>query len=91
MVTETAARVTRETELVYDLRGLSCPMPVLKTRRRLRDVPRGHRLTILTSDPLAVIDIPAFCREDGHELIAAEPVDSGHRFIVERGREASEG
>lgn len=70
---------------LYDLRGLSCPMPVLKTRRRLRDMRPGRQLAVLTSDPLAVIDIPAFCREDGHRLLASEARPEGHRFVIARG------
>lgn len=70
---------------VYDLRGLNCPLPVLKTRRRLAGLPAGSRLWIETTDPLAVIDIPAFCHDDGHRLVASESVSSGYRFLIERG------
>lgn len=71
---------------VYDLKGLNCPLPVLKARKRLATMPPGERLWLETTDPLAVIDIPAFCAENGHllvETIAAD--DGGHRFLVERG------
>jgi tRNA 2-thiouridine synthesizing protein A len=46
----------------------------------------GSRLWLETTDPLAVIDIPAFCTESGHRLVETEPVAGGHRFLVERGR-----
>lgn len=68
----------------YDLRGLNCPLPVLKTHKRLRSLRAGDRLWVRTSDPLAVIDIPNFCREKGHGLIATETVGDGHRFLIER-------
>jgi tRNA 2-thiouridine synthesizing protein A len=45
----------------------------------------GSRLWLETTDPLAVIDIPAFCREAGHRLVADEAVEGGHRFLLERG------
>ena len=70
---------------VYDLRGLKCPLPVLRTRRRLADMPSGGVLSIETNDPLAVIDIPHFCRENGHELLGSEKTDDGHRFVIRRG------
>lgn len=70
---------------VYDLRGLNCPLPVLKTRRRLAPLPPGSRLWIETTDPLAVIDIPAFCHDAGHRLVASESVPGGHRFLIARG------
>lgn len=70
---------------IYDLKGLKCPLPVLKARKRLADMQPGARIWLETSDPLAVIDIPAFCAEQGHHLITTETLPDGHRFLVERG------
>jgi tRNA 2-thiouridine synthesizing protein A len=70
---------------IYDLRGLNCPLPVLKAGKRLSAMTPGRRLWLETTDPLAVIDIPAFCAGEGHALVAAEPVEGGHRFLIERG------
>ncbi len=70
---------------VYDLKGLNCPLPVLKTRKRLAGMAAGARLWVETTDPLAVIDIPAFCNDDGHRLLASEAAGTGHRFLIERG------
>lgn len=69
---------------IYDLKGLNCPLPVLKTQRKLRDMPPGALLRIETSDPLAAIDIPHFCAENGHALLEAIPVGGGHRFLIRR-------
>ncbi|MAW87963.1 MAG: response regulator SirA [Phyllobacteriaceae bacterium] len=69
----------------YDLRGLNCPLPVLKARKRLQAMAPGSRLWLETTDPLAVIDIPAFCLENGHALIETATAEGGHRFLVERG------
>jgi tRNA 2-thiouridine synthesizing protein A len=69
---------------VYDLRGLKCPLPVLKTRKRMKSMPSGALLAIETSDPLAVIDIPHFCNEDGHALLESKKTESGHRFLVRK-------
>ncbi|RIK87869.1 MAG: response regulator SirA [Hyphomicrobiales bacterium] len=68
----------------YDLKGLNCPLPVLRTRKRLAGMTPGARLWIETTDPLAVIDIPAFCTDDGHTLVTSETVAGGHRFLIER-------
>jgi tRNA 2-thiouridine synthesizing protein A len=70
---------------IYDLRGLNCPMPVLKTQKRMCNMAPGMRLWVRTSDPLAVIDIPNWCRESGHALIESETMADGHRFLIERG------
>lgn len=69
----------------YDLKGLNCPLPVLKARKRLSTMAPGSRLWIETTDPLAVIDIPAFCADDGHRLVESGTVAGGHRFLLERG------
>lgn len=70
---------------VYDLKGLNCPLPVLKARKRLKGMPAGSLLWVETTDPLAIIDIPAFCQEAGHRLVKSEPDGAGHRFLIERG------
>jgi len=70
---------------VYDLRGLNCPLPVLKARKRLARMRPGSRLWLETTDPLAAIDIPAFCSEAGHRLVEHQAIEGGHRFLVERG------
>ena len=67
-----------------DLRGLKCPLPVLRTRKHLSALASGATITIETTDPLAVIDIPHFCRESGHRLVSAETVKGGHRFTIEK-------
>lgn len=69
---------------IYDLKGLNCPLPVLKARKRLARMRAGGRLWLETTDPLAAIDIPAFCNEAGHRLVETVVVAGGHRFLVER-------
>ncbi len=71
---------------VYDLKGLNCPLPVLKARKRLSRMRAGSRIWLDTTDPLAAIDIPAFCVESGHSLIETARTNDGHRFLIERGR-----
>ena len=70
---------------IYDLRGLNCPLPVLLTRKRLAGMAAGASLWVETTDPLAVIDITAFCNEAGHKLLASEAAEHGHRFLIARG------
>jgi tRNA 2-thiouridine synthesizing protein A len=69
---------------VYDLSGLKCPLPVLKTRKYLASLSSGATLVVETTDPLAVIDIPHFCRENGHELIESAKTERGHRFAIRK-------
>ena len=80
-MTGTAAEDDTET---YDLRGLKCPLPVMKARKRLSAMAPGAALWVETTDPLAVIDIPHFCHEDGHALEASERIGAGHRFLIRK-------
>jgi tRNA 2-thiouridine synthesizing protein A len=77
--------VTLDVTAIYDLRGLKCPLPVLKTRKRLMQLTPGQCLTIATSDPLAGIDIPHFCSQEGHALLENERTPDGHRFVIRKG------
>lgn len=77
--------MTDGTAEIYDLKGLKCPLPVLRTRRRLSELASGSDLTIETTDPLAVIDIPHFCQQDGHQLLNSERTETGHRFQIRKG------
>ncbi len=69
---------------IYDLKGLNCPLPALKAKRRLADMLPSQQIWLETTDPLAVIDIPAFCQDQGHRLVTSESMTGGHRFLVER-------
>ena len=73
------------TDEVYDLRGLKCPYPAIKTEKRLRGMPSGATLTVETTDPLAVIDIPHLCNEKGYTLLTSEKTERGHRFVIRKG------
>ena len=59
-------------DVTIDARGLLCPLPVLKLRKRLKPVPPGGCVALLADDPAAVVDVPHFCTESGHELVALE-------------------
>ena len=71
-------------ECELDARGLLCPLPVLKAGKRLRSMRPGMVLRLLANDPMAVIDVPNFCREQGHALLSSEPRDDHHIFRIER-------
>ena len=58
-----------DTPTVLDLRGLKCPLPVLRTRKALRRLPAGAEIVVLSTDPLAGLDIPHMAAEDGHRLL----------------------
>ncbi|MBX6373862.1 MAG: sulfurtransferase TusA family protein [Acetobacteraceae bacterium] len=72
-------------ETLLDVRGLTCPLPVLKANKALRGLAPGARLTVLATDPASVKDFQAFCRETGHALVAfSEDAGGVYRFTLRR-------
>ena len=67
-----------------DVRGLACPLPVLKAKKRLKDLAAGDTLVVLATDPSAVKDFDAFCELTGHELLASEAEDGIFRFTIRK-------
>ncbi|MFD1330866.1 sulfurtransferase TusA family protein [Methylopila musalis] len=67
-----------------DLRGLRCPLPVLKVRKALSGMAPGERLSARADDPLAGVDIPHFLRETGDALIATETDHGEFLFVIEK-------
>lgn len=76
--------MTDTTEI--DARHLLCPLPVLKLRKTLAALPQGATVALVATDPAAVIDVPHFCTESGHELVSSDPLPDGARcYLVRRG------
>jgi len=73
-----------------DLRGLICPLPVLRARKVLMSMASGELLRITCTDPAAASDFPAFCRSAAHKLIETgqEPGAQGLElwFLIRRGK-----
>lgn len=68
-----------------DAIGLLCPLPVLKTRKRLQPLAAGDVLEVLADDPAALVDIPHFCAEQGHEFLGQEAEGDAFRFRIRKG------
>lgn len=69
-------------ETLLDLAGLKCPLPVLRTRKAMRALPGGGRLTVVCTDPMAAIDIPNLVREEGARLDRTERSEGELRFAI---------
>jgi tRNA 2-thiouridine synthesizing protein A len=67
-----------------DVKGLLCPLPVLKARKVLSALAPGAVLAVEATDPASVIDIPHFCSETGHALVAQSEQDGIYRFLIRR-------
>jgi len=69
---------------LLDARGLNCPLPILKAKKALKDVPTGGTLEILATDPGSVADFQAFCRVTGNLLLEQGEADGVYRFVLKK-------
>ena len=67
---------------IIDARGLKCPLPVLKMEKRLAALAPGAALVVLATDPMAKVDIPLYCRQNGHACTVTPAEDALHFAIV---------
>jgi tRNA 2-thiouridine synthesizing protein A len=69
-----------------DARGLLCPLPVLKARKRLKALAPGAVLRLVADDPAARVDVPHFCAEQGHALVAERDLELPVReYLIRKG------
>ena len=69
-------------EHLLDAKGLNCPLPILKAKKALKDVPTGEVLKILSTDPGSVADFEAFCRTTGNELVDSKTEGGVYTFLI---------
>ncbi len=67
-----------------DARGLNCPLPILRAKKALNDMQTGQVLKIVATDPGAVKDFEAFCKQTGNELLSQAHVEREFSFYVKR-------
>jgi tRNA 2-thiouridine synthesizing protein A len=69
---------------VLNVKGLNCPLPILKAKKALKDMPAGATLQVLATDPGAVKDFEAFCRATGNELLESTVEGKVYNFVIKR-------
>lgn len=67
---------------VLDAKGLNCPLPILKAKKALKDVPSGGTLEVIATDPGSVADFEAFCRTTGNELVDSKSEGGVYTFLI---------
>ncbi|MGZ6340113.1 MAG: sulfurtransferase TusA family protein [Candidatus Limnocylindrales bacterium] len=67
-----------------DARGLSCPMPIVKTAMAVKAIPSGAAVELLATDPGSTKDIAAWCRATGNELVEQTIDGAVYRFVIRR-------
>ena len=69
---------------LLDAKGLNCPLPILRTKKALKDMAIGDVLTVQATDPGAVKDFEAFCRTTGNELVDSSNANGEYHFRIRR-------
>jgi len=65
-----------------DCRGLSCPMPLLKTKKAIKDMKSGQILEVFSSDPGTKNDLPGFAKKAGHEYLGHKDDEGFARLYI---------
>lgn len=72
------------TQAQLDVKGLKCPMPMLRAKKALANLQSGDELTVYATDPGVQDDFAAFCRHTGHVLLSSEALSDGSFTLVLR-------
>lgn len=69
---------------MLDVKGLNCPLPVLRTKKAMKAVPKGDVLTVEATDPNTMRDIAALCDASGFALLSSEEKDGVFVFRIQQ-------
>ncbi|HEX6062074.1 MAG TPA: sulfurtransferase TusA family protein [Candidatus Limnocylindria bacterium] len=80
------AAMTTLTAAVHelDVKGLQCPMPIVKTAKAMRELASGDLIQIVATDPGSVKDFAAWSRATGNELVESSAIGGVFRFVMRK-------
>ncbi len=67
-----------------DLKGLPCPMPIVKVSKGIKEIEVGQILKAISTDPGSLTDFPAWARTSGHEILSADSEGDNNIFYIKR-------
>ena len=73
-----------EISQMVDARGLSCPMPIVKTAQAMRLLEPGRAIELLATDAGSIKDVAAWCRTTGNVLVEQTSDGAVYRFVIRR-------
>jgi len=76
--------ITVDFDKELDARGLSCPLPILKTKKSLNEIASGQVLKVVATDPGSVKDFDAFANQTGHTLLSSTQQDKEFIFYMKK-------
>ena len=68
-----------------DARGLSCPLPILRTKKAMNGLASGEILKVIATDPGSVKDMEAFCKQTGNEMVSTSEAGVDYTFMIKKG------
>ena len=71
-------------DAMIDATGLLCPLPVLRLRKRLNSLAIGQVLEMRADDPAAIVDVPHFCAQAGHEFLEMREAEGTQTYLVSK-------
>ena len=71
-------------DVTLDATGLKCPLPVLKARKAIRQIPAGGTLEVRATDPGAVADFEAFCETAALDLLTVNEAGGVFQFLIRK-------
>ena len=73
-----------QVEKTMDLKGLPCPMPVVKVSKGIKEVEVGQVIEAISTDPGSLTDFPAWARTSGNEILKTEQDGDMYKFYIKR-------
>lgn len=70
---------------VLDVKGLNCPLPILRAKKAIKDLADGAVLEVIATDPGSVKDFDAFCRQTGNTLVSTNEAAGVYTFEIKKG------
>jgi tRNA 2-thiouridine synthesizing protein A len=67
-----------------DCSGLSCPMPILKLARKIKEIEEGQVLELIATDPGSKTDVPAWCEKTGNEFLESTEENGAYKYYIRR-------
>ena len=86
MIKTCSKRGLSMTKKKLDVRGLNCPIPVLRAHKALREALADDIFEVLTTDPGSLDDFPALCTSEGHRLLGVKTCEDYFQFTIQRKR-----
>lgn len=71
-------------QVQLDASGLNCPLPILRAKKAINGLTSGQILHITATDPGAVKDFEAFCKQTGNELLSSGETDGKFTFEIKK-------